>query len=207
MPRSRIQDRLHNYAFWLVDVSPTFTFPFYALLPVFGFSSITAPEITLNMREVAQANRMLPVQVVESASVSPLTLTRGSSLFESDLWRWLRQVMHGHSNVRKDFLLIQFVGGGAEHSTAFAATAGLSVGLALSGVALTGVATVLTALAVGTPIPDEGWGSKIPAKSWILRSCKPSRYKVSGDFDATSSDVSIQELDLVMEDFEEVALL
>jgi phage tail-like protein len=215
MSRSRLQDRLHNYAFWLVDVSPTLDPPFYALLPVFGFSTITAPEVTLNMREIVQANRLLPVQVVESAALTPLTLTRGASLFESDFWRWIRQVMHGHSNTEKDFLLIQFIGGGArEMSTgaAGAAAAGLLMaGLAGSaGVGTAGIATITAALgtvAVVGGIPNEGWEPRIPAKGWILRSCKPTRYKVAGDFDASSSDVSLQELDLVMEDFEEVALL
>jgi phage tail-like protein len=36
----------------------------------------------------------------------------------------------------------------------------------------------------------------VPARTWFLEGCQPIRYKAASDFDAHSSDVSIEELDI-----------
>jgi hypothetical protein len=215
--RSRIFDILQDYAFWLVDVSPSLAPPYYSLLPVYGFSSITAPEVTLAMREIVQANRMLPVQVVESASLAPMTLVRGATIADGDFWKWIRQTIHGHSNTDKSFLLIQFVGGGVDDAAsavagaaaqAMLATAlGLSAGYAAAGT-LAGAFGVMQAAYHRSDLGGGGsWVPRMPARAWMLSNCKATRYKVATDFDATSSGVSLMELDLVMEDFEEFSLV
>jgi hypothetical protein len=47
---------------------------------------------------------------------------------------------------------------------------------------------------------------RIPAKAWLLNGCIPTRYKASSDFDAATSAVSLQELDIEYERFEEIGL-
>lgn len=214
--RHRIFDYLQNYAFWLCDVSPASALTPFALNPVYGFSSITAPEVTLNMREINQCNRMFPVQVVESASLAALTLVRGATLADGDFWRWIRQVLHGQTNTLKEFLLIQFVSGGVEGVDMIALSASAQaalVGALMAGPGVGAAATVGSAFAVmqaahhSTKAGENSWVPRMPARAWMLRGCKPTRYKVAGDFDATSSDVSLMELDMVLEDFEEFSLV
>jgi hypothetical protein len=54
--------------------------------------------------------------------------------------------------------------------------------------------------------PKDLFALRVPAKAWVLYGCLPTRYKPSGDFDAKSSDISVQELDIEPEEFEEICL-
>lgn len=47
---------------------------------------------------------------------------------------------------------------------------------------------------------------KVPARAFLLHKCIPVRYKTGSDFDASSSEISIQELDLDVERVEEISL-
>lgn len=47
---------------------------------------------------------------------------------------------------------------------------------------------------------------RIPARAYLLHGCIPTRYKVGSDFDASSADISIAELDLDYEMLEEINL-
>jgi phage tail-like protein len=47
----------------------------------------------------------------------------------------------------------------------------------------------------------------LPGKAWILWSCVPTRYKAGTDFDATSGEVSIAELEIQPWSVNEVTLL
>jgi hypothetical protein len=57
----------------------------------------------------------------------------------------------------------------------------------------------------GSPLPL-GTAVRLPARAWLLQGCLPTRYKAGTDFDATSADVSIMELELSVESFQEYAL-
>jgi hypothetical protein len=46
----------------------------------------------------------------------------------------------------------------------------------------------------------------VPARAFLLQGCVPTRYKTGSDFDANSSDISIQELEIAVESFEEISL-
>ena len=65
--------------------------------------------------------------------------------------------------------------------------------------------------ALGEPMPTFGpisFGSlQIPGKAWMLYGCIPTRYKGASDFDAMSSDVSVQELEIQPEAIEELSYL
>ena len=48
--------------------------------------------------------------------------------------------------------------------------------------------------------------TRLPARGWFLSGCVPTRYKAGGDFDAASSDVAIQELEVQPEYVEEMTI-
>jgi hypothetical protein len=47
---------------------------------------------------------------------------------------------------------------------------------------------------------------QVPARAFLLRGCVPTRYKTGSDFDASSGSISIQELEIAVESFEEISL-
>jgi len=108
----------------------------------------------------------------------------------------------GGVTYRRDLLLVQTF---AHYGLG---NAGLGFGILLAGLfggpTLTGAATAL-----GAALDFGGLGAKVdrlPARAWKLKSCIPTRYKVASDFDAMSSEVSIMELDIEVEQFTEVSL-
>jgi hypothetical protein len=48
---------------------------------------------------------------------------------------------------------------------------------------------------------------RVPFKAWYLKDTIPVRYKPGADFDANSSAISIQELELAPRDIDELGLL
>lgn len=101
-------DYLQSYRFWLLDmttVSPT-EGPIFN--PLFGFRSIAAPEMALEIRTIQEANNIFPRKVVEGASVSSITAERGSRFIDSDFWVWIRRAALGGFVPRRNLLLLQF---------------------------------------------------------------------------------------------------
>jgi hypothetical protein len=73
--------------------------------------------------------------------------------------------------------------------------------LAATGTLIAG-GTVLSQLGIG---PFE-LAQRVPARSWLLKGCIPTRYKSTTDFDAMSGAVGISELELAVEFWEEISL-
>jgi hypothetical protein len=233
MPRSRWFDRLQSYSFWLVDVQPGLIPPFYALLPVFQFASMTAPEVTVTTKEIVQATQSLSRKVVETATINEITLMRGATWLDSDFWTWTRNAIHGYDpndRVRRTLLMIQFMSGsifnfdgkGGKEADPLLATslalfgAGLStaVGLKAAGGSVEkGLAGASVAAALGAASLTGGigglqeWMPRVPVRSWLLEGCIPVRYKAATDFDATSGEISMMEMDLAVENLEEISLV
>jgi phage tail-like protein len=198
MARLAITDYLQNYSFWLMDVLwpfepaavPVFT-------PIFGFSSISAPEIQAEIEEIQEGNWYLKRKVVRSGSISPMTLTRGVLPYDSDFYNWVLTGLSGNTSVvgtnltgvnlsniggpspRRDFVLIHF----------FARN---PVG---EGVAEFG------------PFGPIDVFPKVPALAYLLKGCVPSRYKSSSDFDANSSAISMAEVTIEPESFDRISLV
>lgn len=42
----------------------------------------------------------------------------------------------------------------------------------------------------------------VPSREYYAKNCFPTRHKIAGDFDATSSEISVMELDLAVEDMD-----
>lgn len=200
MARRTIQDYLQVFPFWLLDVSPLEAGSIPVLNPLSGFSAVTAPEITIQTKEVREANWPFATKIPQAAEVSNLTLQRGVTFSNSDFWRWTVATLTGNTewdlvgpvnpriggkSFRRDLLLVHFFAHNPIQPLAGAIDA------------------------VNTTITDMfpfDIALRVPAKAFLLKGCFPVRYKSGGDFDARSSEISIAELDLAMEYFEEISL-
>jgi hypothetical protein len=234
MARSIFSDFLQSFPFWLVDVAPFDGLAFPILTPLFGFNSITAPEINIEQQEIREGNYYFTRKVVKGGSASNITLSRGSAWYDSDFWRWTRATLLGDTDIlngvskiggptpRRTLLLIQFFAknpfGGSLGATALgigatAALAGVVGGAAPGGTGqsaivagLVGGGATFAALGAGNNIGPFEFAARLPAKAWVLSNVLPARFKVASDFDARSSEVSVSELELSVELVEEIAL-
>lgn len=231
MARSWSTDYLQQFTFWLVDVAPIGAFALPIFNPFMGFSSITAPEITLTTETVSEANWIFDKKVVTGASVGPMTLQRGVTWFDSDFWHWVMATLKGDPEEfkagyvpalrtggvtpRRTMMLVHFftrmtaspfVKGPQAASSSRSRLTG--VGATIAGGAAQGIGAAATLGAVGgmmnaAGFPPFEFAPRIPAKVYMLYGCTPSRLKLDGDFDASSGDVSIAEMDIDVEMIEQ----
>jgi phage tail-like protein len=209
MARHSVLDRLPAFRFHLLDVAPLIPPSVPIFLPQAGFSSITAPEVTADMEEINEGNAIVKRKVIKGVSVSPITLSRGATFYDSDFWRWFSrgatgaEPKSGAPRVRRNLLLVQFMQASQAMVSAIAAAGfttvsgnpnvGAALGIAQGAISASG------ALGLGG-----SW--RIPAKTWMLWGCLPSRWKSGTDFDASASEVSIAELDVEPELIEEFSI-
>jgi len=178
MARNRLTDFMQSHRFWLFDVVPSLAPPFYVLgTPFFGFSNITAPEYTAEVSEIKQLNSMFKRYAYDGGSVGPITLTRGIRGYDDTMWDWMYRALIGLEVTQRHLLLLQFTNInmnrlGAGEDAKF-------IGYDIPG--------------IDTPLE---FGMYLPGRAYLLWSCIPTRYKTAGDFDATSSEVSLQELEI-----------
>ncbi len=171
MARLRIEDMLTSHSFWLTTVTP---FPSYGFIPTLGFSSITAPRVSLEMEEIYDGNALFKKKVVSgNLTADNLTLTRGVKVYDSDFWFWIVNAARGMDSPRRDALLVHLA--------------------------------PLVNISIPMPLkfgPHDL--SYVPARFWLLQGCFPVSYKTGSDFDALTSNVSVAELELAVESFEEI---
>lgn len=234
MARSNLSDYLQAYPFWLMDVAPIEPLALPIFFPLLGFSTITAPEITLETFPVVEGNWFFDKEVIKRAKVSNITLTRASQWYDADFYRWMLVALTGETGgrallpfapatgqvggvtPRRDLLLIHFMSRSPISNPAAAAAAAAAGTLALvgtnaggaTGAAAAAAVTAGAAIVAGTV----GFGPfefapRLPAKAWLLKGCIPTRYKVGSDFDATSGAVSIAELEMAVSYFDEISLV
>ena len=188
MARNRLADYMQSYRFWLFDAIPSLTPPFYVLgAPFFGFNAITAPEYTAEVDEIKQLNSMFKKYAYSGGAASPITLTRGVRGFDNTMWDWMYRALIGLEVTNRHLVLMQY--------TSINITAG--------------VESELGQFAANAFNPNTAWEAAnfVPGKAWLLWNCIPTRYKAGSDFDATSGDVSLSELDVQPEAITEFALL
>lgn len=96
MSRTRLIDYLQSHLFWAFDATsagvPVFN-------PLFGFSKITAPEISTELETFKDGTFVYNRSVVKGGSVSPVVFERASSMFDADFYDWIMFTLHGN----KDF--------------------------------------------------------------------------------------------------------
>jgi hypothetical protein len=95
LARSFLSDYLQVFPFWLTDVGPLDAFSLPVLTPLFGFSQLSAPEISIDIETFKEGNWMFDRKVVKSGSVSAITMSRGVSLYESDFSNWIKAALYG----------------------------------------------------------------------------------------------------------------
>ena len=186
MARSRVTDYINVSKFHLLDISISIP---PVLLPVFGFRSVTLPQVNVTYREVKEGNFEYPrLAAVEKAEVTTVTLEQGVSLFNSDFGDWIRKAVEGYVP-SKNLLLVQF--------------SNINVGLAGAGKKLNKTSASLPGASLGGAFglfPD---GLRLPARAWMLSRCRPVMWKPGTDFDATSGEISLAILEIKPEEVDE----
>jgi hypothetical protein len=233
MARSNLSDYLQAYPFWLMDVAPIEPLALPIFSPLIGFSTITAPEIQIDTFPVNEGNWFFGKKVAKRATVSDITLTRASSWYNSDFYRWVLVTLTGQTgssellkfapatghiggaSPRRDLLLIHFNSRSPIPNAALSAAAAAAGTLTLIGSNAGGATggAVQAAAGAGAAIAagSVGFGPfefapRLPAKAWMLKGCIPTRYKAGTDFDAKSGEVSIAELDVSVDYLDEISL-
>lgn len=64
-------------------------------IPLFGFSSITAPEVNIEMQEITEGSFYFRRKVIKTADCTPIVCERGVTYADSDFWRWLLVALSG----------------------------------------------------------------------------------------------------------------
>lgn len=229
MARNVHTDFLQDNSFWLMDVAPIEPLALPIFTPIAGFSGITMPELTMEVMDITEGNSLFRKKVVKKADIGSITLSRGSTFWDADFWRWTMAALRGNTQgfsvgaslgvagvggvtPRRDLLLVHYFRRTPMGLMATTAV-GASLNVALAGAAALGggsrlgaaQAAALVGLAVSPLGPFEVY-PKVPARAWLLKGCIPTRYKPGTDFDATSGQVSIMELDVAPEGMEEISL-
>ena len=232
MGRSRLSDVLQSHLFWAFDASnsgvPVFN-------PLFGFSRISAPEISSEIETFKDGTFVFNRSVIKGGSVGTVTFERAASMFDSDFYSWIMFALQGNkdfedagtlgkvanfltsggrSSPRRNLLIVQFTNinlsnlkASDDPMIATAQAAGLAI---LGAIATNSLGGALGSAALGgavsVGIGPFQFAKRIPARAWVLQNCLPVRYKSGSDFDASSANVSLQELEVAPESIEELSL-
>lgn len=226
MARNAITDFLSDSNFWLIDVAHIESIASPLFTPIAGFHGITMPELTAELHDIPVGIGFGHYKVIKGMDISSVTLTRGTRFFDSDFWNWMMAAVTGDTGTpainfrpgskslggpspRRDLLLVHFFRNfplplGPVPTEASRIAASVSAGAATAG--LVGAfgdaaqAGLFASSAFREGVP------KLPARAWLLGGCIPTRYKPGSDFDATSGQVSIMELEIAIESLEEIGL-
>ncbi len=172
MARLRLFDKMQAYPFWVFDASGVAGNVLFSVFdPLLAFTAATAPEINVELKDIKPGNWEYQRRVVSRASVSPITLSRGVNFYDSDFYNWVTNAIRGKQPVRRNLAMIHFLGFRPLRQAVGQGGIGIEAG--------------------GSSMVE-----RIPGRAWILKNCVPTRYKAGSDFDASSSDVSIQELEV-----------
>jgi hypothetical protein len=76
MARMSLAEHLQNFTFNLLDVAPSSPRALPVFLPGSSFSSVSAPEINIEMQDIPEANALFTKRVVKKGEISSITLQR-----------------------------------------------------------------------------------------------------------------------------------
>lgn len=232
MSRNIINDKLMAHQFHLLDVDWSMSFPPWVLSPSAGFAGATMPEMTATTETIKEGTDPFPHHVITGGEANTITLSKGVAAFNSDFWRWMTGCLMGEGafdgNVadflrktataqappipgkRRNMMLMHFTGISPEGMIEAVNQGGSAMDKIKSGLLLStggAVSTVAQGVKAATQgLIDVGITS-VPGKVFMLFGCLPVRYKPGSDFDATSSEVSVEELDISFHRFEEFGLM
>jgi phage tail-like protein len=140
-----------------------------------GFSACSTPEASNEAVEYREGQQVYTQKFPGLPTMSDLTLSKGVVLQANAFYNWMFSTIEGAGTYRDDIVIAHFHRG------------------ALSGFANGG----LNAANNASAISDDG----IPRREYTCNEAFPIRCKVASDLDATSSDVSVSELDIAYESF------
>lgn len=225
--RYALQDPLQTNSFFIMDVALMSTAATPILTPLFGFSAITAPELTIDVQEIAEGNWFFKRKILKrTADIGNITLQRGVTFYDTDFYSWIINALAGEQlisatsslaspggiakafgrtsvfNPRRNLLLLHFF---SRNVLSGPVDAILNLGASALGLGA-GAATGAGQAIFGTLDTTNNVNKLIPARAFMLKGCLPIRYKTGTDFDATSAQVSIQELEIAVEQMEQVVL-
>ena len=142
-----------------------------------GFMSCSTPELTVEAVEYREGTYNYPRKYPGNATVSDVSLQRGVTRTDSGFWAWIRSTAEGSGNYRTTVEIKHF-----DRRVLTQSRGDLSKGS-----------------------PTNNAINGIPAKKYVLNEAFPIRHKVAGDLDASSSDISVQELDVAYETFDVIS--
>jgi phage tail-like protein len=142
-------------------------------IPQAGFTTCSIPELSIESVEYKEGTFVYPRKYPGNPSVSDCSFARGVAREDSTFWKWARNSVEGSGGGVEYRLDLQI-----KHYHRDQILPGQQQG----GVAILENVT--------------------PGKVYRLWECFPIRCKPAGDLDATSSEISIQEMDVAVERLE-----
>jgi phage tail-like protein len=189
MPRAAASDPLHGFRFHARSINapdlngagadllqPDGDTPGYVIGEgsEAGFNSITMPEITVEHAEYREGIRVYTMKFPGVPTIAEITLNRGVAKYDTAFFNWVLAAVEGNE-YRCDVVIFHVQRPALEQIQDTSKGPNIDVG------------------AVG-----------VVSKLYKLYECSPARVKIAGDLDASTSDVSIAELDISVERFDVV---
>lgn len=215
MARSPLDDELLTHQFHIldIDVKPPFNPPF-ALWPAAGFSSISAPSVSVEMGRIVEGTSDYTYPVASGkASVDPITLSKGVLMFNTDFWKWISGAISGKNDStfgltstlsvipsarRRNLLLMQSSGLSFEGVAEILANG--SIRDKIKAAALSPIAGITAGISGAASFASQGVADlnmlAVPGRAYMLFDCMPKSYKAGSDFDANSFAISVESLEI-----------
>jgi phage tail-like protein len=146
-------------------------------VPEAGFTQCTAPEATVEAVEYKEGTFVYTRKFPGNTTMSDISLMRGVARLDSSFWHWLRIVIEGSGDYRQNVLIEH------HHRDTFLSRPRFEA-------------------STGNDNQTSITKDSLAARTYHVHEAFPIRHKVSGDLDATASEISIMELDLSYEHFE-----
>jgi phage tail-like protein len=185
MTRAAATDFLHSMRFHVTtgaEIPDTLRPEIFPSNVPAGFMSCTTPEATTEAVEYREGHFNYPQKYPGNTTVSDITLQKGVTQTGSNFWNWLRVVVEGSGDYRTTVSIKHF-----------------------NRSVLTRPVPITTAsTSGGMPESAALKPSAEPSRIYNLYEAFPIRAKVAGDLDASSSDISVSELDIAFEYFDVV---
>ena len=183
MARPASTDFLHSMRFHVTtsgDLPETLRPDIFPTGVPAGFMSCTTPEATTEAVEYREGHFNYPQKYPGNTTVSDITLQKGVAQSNSNFWNWLRVVVEGSGEYRTTLIIKHFN----------------------RSVLTRPVPTTQASVGPGMPYSAAAGVDAQPSRTYNLYEAFPIRAKVAGDLDATSSDISVMEMDVAFEYFD-----
>lgn len=179
MARAKTTDYLHNFRFHVIVQgfgaagTPQLKSATADGTVTAGFNTCSTPEATQEAVEYREGHFIYTRKYSGLPTISDISLSRGVAKADGTFWQWMKSVIEGNEEYRANLRILHFH---RDSKPATSTTPGLPN-------------TVQKALEAGSI-------------EYRCQEAFPIRHKVASDLDATGSEVSIQELDLAIENFD-----